>query len=501
MLIGLTIALNACKKDLGNYTYHDVDVPVTEASSVKSVYDVEQNADLTISPEIKFNGNRDNLSYQWIAYVRSLSSVTIGPATQMGNSRVLSTKVSLAPGTYYLELIVTDKSNQSISTSRTLLNVLAPIETGMLFMHTLNNETDVDFIASKNLLPTGIEKRISNLLLSTQGSKMAGTGQMIGFSRRPNSLFNWVTIGTSQHIKRVNGFTFALWGTDAQLFRRSATTFNPQAHLNNYGNEFLINDGRLQVISWGTPTDALYSGEFTGDYVLAPYIYSYSFYSFGALLYDQKNGRFLNTGNVVTNLVFKTFKDITDQTKAFNPNNIGKDMLFMDHGFQDYAYAFFKDKTGAGRYLYVLNQSSTDEDNVPVAKYDMSALPEIQDAKYYQTSDLGNIAYYATDKKVYTYEYSGTNTAAISFSGIGANETITGMKLFKPLLNGYASAAEFVTSNNSIMYLSTWDGAQGKVYELRVNPVNGVITAQPLNTYSGFGRINGMMTKFRGTGT
>ena len=501
LFICLTIAFNACKKDLGNYTYHEVDVPVTEASSVKTAYDIEQNTDLTIDPEVKFNGNPENLSYRWIAYVKSLSSVTIGPPTQMGTSKMLKTKVVLPPGTYYLELVITDNSNQSVSTSRTILNVLAPIETGMLFMHTSNDETDVDFIASKSLTPTGVEKRLNNLLLATQGNKMPGTGQVIGFSRRSNSLFNWVTVGTSRQIKRVNGFTFALLGTDGQLFRRPTKIFNPQAHLNNFSNEFLVNDGRLQIISWGTPTDALYSGEFTGDYYLAPYIYSYSFYSFGALVYDQKNSRFLNTGNVITNLTFKTFKSITDPAKAFNPDNVGKDMLFMDHGFQDYAYAFFKDKTGIGRYLYVLNQSSTNEDNVPVAKYDMSALPEILDAKYYQVSDLGNIAYYATDKKVYTYEYSGTNNAAISFSQIGANETITGIKVFKPLLNGYASAADFVTSNNAVMYVATWDGTQGKVYELRVNPVNGAITQTPLNTYTGFGKITGMMTKFRGSGT
>ncbi len=496
VLLCLTAVFYGCKKDKGTYTYHDVAVPVIDPAALAAVYNVERNDNLLINPKITFSGDTSNLTYQWLVYVKSPSSYTVGPPTVISTQRNLNKKMEIAPGNYYLELIITDKSNDVKINSRTFLNVLALMESGWLVLHTKNNESDVDFITNNNLLAGTAAKWVKNMALTQTGAKLKGEGQFIGFSRQSNSIFNWITVGTDQEIKRFQGFTFALLGTNGQLFRRPQAEFSFVTHLNNSSNELLIDkNGQLQTLSSGTTAgDALYGGAFYGDYRLAPYIVFNDFSSYGALVYDQKYQKFLYTTQTLNALTFYQFRTSATTTppQAFNPFNVGKEMLFMDRGFNKYAYAFFKDNPGNGRYLYILNQTLADAGTLAVAAYDLTAMPEIQSAKFFQIGDVGNVALYATEKTIYKYDYSGSQQAAVVFSGIPANEVITCMKIFKN--------TGFTTTNNSVLYVATWDGTQGKLYELAMNVASGAVTSTPLNVYEGFGKIKDMIAKFRGTG-
>lgn len=501
-LLFFTGALYSCKKDLGNYNYTTPNLPVQDTAGIAATYSVEQYSNLKINPTIHYSGDTSNLNYQWVTYAKSLSSPVLGAPTVISNQRNLNVSLNISPGTYYLELDITDKTNSYKTASRSVLNVLASIETGWLVLHTLNNQSDVDFIASTNLSPTGPNKRASNLFQAVIGNKIAGDGQVIGFSRRSNSIFNWITIGTDQNIERVNGFSFSLIGANKDLFRRPLTSNSFQAHINNGSNELLIGNGLLYVLPWGLSVqDALFNAPYNGDYTLAPYFVYNDFSPFGALVYDQKYGKFLYTGQTFNNN-FIQFKPaaVTTPAQAFDPSNVGKTLLFMDRGYNKYAYAFFKDQTGNSRYLYVLNQTLSDAGKLAVATYDMSALPEITNAQFYQVGDLGNVALYATSNTVYRFDYSGTKAATVNFS-VPANEKITAMKIFKPQSNMNAPVAEFTLTNNSVIYIATWDGTQGKLYELSINVASGIINPVPLKTYTGFGKIKDMVAKFRGSGS
>lgn len=498
----LATLFQACKKDLGNYDYTAVNVARTDTTKLSTVYNVEQYGNLTISPEIIYTGDTAQLSFEWLAYAKSQSSYLIGPPISIFKGSKLNTSIAISPGNYYLELKITDKTSGMVSTSRTLLNVLATMETGWLVLHSLNGGSDVDFIASKNLSTVGIEKRITNLFQTLQGGTMKGEGQMIGYARRSNSAFNFITVGTDQGIKRLNGFSFALLGQDNELFRRPLTAKNFQVHLSNANNELIINNGILYGQTWSVVQDALYNAPFTGDYSLAPFIVFADYSPFGALVYDQKYRRFLYTTQALPNLTLTPMKPsvASSPAQAFDPSNVNKDMLFMDRGFQKNAYAFFRDRDGSGTYMYIVDQSKPDAGNVALAAYDMTALPEISSAKLFQVGSLGNVALYATDRTVYRYDYTGSKLATVAFNGISAGETITKMKIFKPQLDMAGSSAEFTTSDNAILYVATWDGTQGKLYELSINVASGAINPTPLKTYTGFGKIKDMVAKFRGTG-
>lgn len=495
----LGLGFTACKKDLGTYTYHPVDAPLVDTSTLAVHYSVEQFGNLTIQPKVNYQGDTANLSYQWLVYVKSLSSPTVGPPIVLATTRNINQAVSVAPGNYYLELIITDKTNNLKTTTRTLLDIQAAIETGWLVLHQSNGNSDVDFIASTNLSPAGPNKRMANLFTSSMGAPMPGNGRFIGFSRRSNSAFNWITVGTDKGIRRMNGFTFALLGADNQLFRRTLVNPDYQAYFANNNEEILVNAGNIQTFQFGIVQDALFNGQYDGDFQLAPFALYIDFPVYNLFAYDQLHSRFLRSSGANAIHAFSTF--IPEPAGAFDPNNVGKDLLFMDMGYLHNIFAFLKDKSGNGRYLYELSGTKVDDGAVAMAAYDMSALPEISNALFFQVGDLANVALYATDRTVYRYDYSGSQTATVAYSGLPANETITCLRIFKPQRNAGAPAAEFVNTNNAVVYIATWDGTQGKLYEMAMNVASGAINPTPLKVYTGFGKIVDMGTKFRGTGT
>jgi len=490
----------ACKKDLGNYNFTDVDAPTRDTLEIPAAYNIEQFADFKVDPKINYQGDEANLSYQWLAYPKSSSGATAGVPTIISDQKMLDVKLNLAPGNYYLELVITDKTNGLKTTSRNLLNVLALIENGWLVLHSQNAESDVDFITNGNLYPGAVAKRLTNILSAQNGGKMKGEGLMIGYSRRVNTAFNWITVSTEQELKRFNSFNFTFLSGGQQLFRRTQTAFDFAFHLNNFGNELIIGrNGKLFGMTWTLVQEALYPGVFNGDYNLAPYMAFNDFGPLGGLVYDQKNSKFMYTTQIPANLTLVDFRPAVSG-QPFNLANVGKDILFMDRGFGNNAYAFFKDKTGNGRWFYIVNLQKPDAGDLALAAHDMTALPEIQDAKFFQVGDLGNVALYATERNIYSFDYSGSQTATQVFSGIPAGEVITSMKIYKPKLNGNNIGNDFATTNNTVLYVATWNGSEGKLYELRMNVASGALSATPLNVYTGFGRIKDMIAKFRGTG-
>jgi|GEM_PF-1223336 len=515
LYITFCLAVVSCKKDLGNYDYTNSEVPTIDKSSLETSYKVQQFSNLMIDPKVDYRGDEKNLKYIWQTY--STSAMSNDPAVAISTERILNKTISIPPGSYNLELLVTDESNQMKTAFRTALTVESVIEAGWIVLHTINNESDVDYISTKQIIPAAIEKRVSNLFQAVLGHKLPGSGQMLGYSRQNFSNFNWITVGTDQEIRRMNGFTFAPMFTNEQMFRRKDFyPIKPQVHYNDYGFEMLINNGKLFPLIWLNPyyTDALYAGSYIGEYNLAPYIIFPKPQRpwLGFLVYDQLQGRFYRTGSInLTSPNLLDFRKPIDpaqqnQIPSYDLNAVNKEMLFMDRGrglnnLTDNAYCFFKDRSnGAGRYMYRLDLSKTEDDGkLVIGIYDMSSLPEIGNAKFYAVGDLGSFALYATDKKIYRYDYAGTGQSFVSFDGIGSSERITKMKILKT--NFINTSAEGSEQNNSVLYVATWDGNQGRLYELRLSLTDGKVLGQPLKIYEGFGEIKDMMFKHRGIGT
>lgn len=493
----LALMLYSCKKDLGNYDYTNTDMPVVDTTAIGGRYSVIRYTNLKIDPKVSMaSKSAQELSYQWLIY-RQGSSSNSNPivAKELSTQRVLDVALSETVGDYYVELIVTDP--QTVLKKSVIFNVAisAGMDNGWLVLYESNGGGDVDMLITKNAVPTLTQTSwLKNIYSQSMGGVMTGVPRFISQSRRTTfavPVMNWITVASSTGIHRMNGNDFSLMRENTAMFRR-AEVINPQnLALTDFSlAEVLINNGKLHFHQLVNDLDALFGGSVTGDYELAPYIAKGSGSAVIAALYDQKNSRFIRPFNGEA-LVFKA---PVGPGQPFDLSNIGKDMLYMDLGFNSYTNAFFKDKSGTGRYMYTINFNKADDGAQGVAAYNMSSLPDIQNAKFFQSGELGYVVYYASEDKIYLYDYFGTNTARVAFS-VPAGEKITSMKIFKPKPN-----VNLTTTDNRLMYLATWDGSRGRVYELGLNPISGEITQAPLEKFEGLGKVVDMSPKVRGTG-
>lgn len=496
LLLGLGYS---CKKDLGNYKYTDTAVPKLDTAGIGANLSVQRYATITLNPGINFNpADTSRLKYEWRLYKVITGSVSgdLPVAKVISTSRRLSAAIGEPIGSYQLELIVTDPKNDLKSNVVFNLSVTATlnIEYGVLVLHSKNNTGDVDFLVTRNAIPTATaDLWLKNIYSQSQGMSLPGEPRFIAQSRKSNSTENWINIASSNHITRVSGADFTFIRENSAYFLRSEV-INPQAYVLSSVSSYdmMINNNKMYIINSTDPLAAIFPGAVTGDYALAPFIAEASISSIIGAVYDTKLMKFMHP---VSSNVMIDFRVPAATTQAFDLTNIGKTIVGMDRGFNSQTLSFFKDLTGNGRWLYVTNFNKADDGLMAVGRYDMTALPEIANATMYQSIELGSAAYYATAHDIYLYDYAGTNTAKKAFS-VPAAETITSMKIFKPKPNFNLS-----TTDGRLLYLGTWDGTVGRVYELRINAVSGEIEQTVLNKFEGFGKVVDITAKARGAGT
>lgn len=500
VILAGAIAFAACKKDRGNYDYINVPVPVIDTAGMGSPKYVERYGVLNINPAVHYEaGNKAALKYEWLMH-----QYTVGSAAPTIPSRLVSTSLHLnAPvtekvGEYRLELIVTDTTNNLKANTLFQVVVSVGIEYGVMVMHGNSDSSDVDFLITADAVPVaGINpRRLRNLYTVSTGSKFPGVPRFIAQERRTGSTQNWIVLGSDRHLSRVSGSDFSLLREDQAFFRRTGTVTDPQAYMfQNNSYTALINAGKLHLYTTTYETDGLFGGAITGDYDLAPFLAHATSSALLAVGYDKKNGKFIHPAALNGSMIDFAAPSATSN-QSFDHRNIGKDMLFMDRGFNSYTHSFFKDRTGNGYWLYVSNFNKSDDGNLVIGSYNMTALPEIGMAKFFQASELGYIDLYATERKIYAYDYQGSNTATLVYDGLPAGETITCMKIYKPRPNFNLSTVE-----GRLLYVATWNGTEGKVYEFALNGISGQITTPARNVFDGFGKIADISAKARGAGT
>lgn len=500
--VGLLVTLAlSCKKDLGNYDYTEVKAPTLDTTGIPASYSIERYANLTINPKIAINGiDTTNLSYQWVLYKATVATGQLNIPIPLSKLRRLNVPIGEPLGIYKVELIVTDTKNALKTNVVFDVSVSAGMEYGLLVLHTAGGTSDVDFLVTRNAVPitTIPEKRLRNLFQQGTGARLAGEGRFINLSRRTSFtaiVTNWITVGTSSELQRVNGNDFTFLRENQGMFLRPGQVINPQAHdlsdISSY--ETLINDGKLFYTNASDQLGAAFSAPLSGDYSLAPFTVNACASALVSVGYDQKNGRFIRPSSA-TSGVLTPFRVPAGTAQPFDLTNIGKDMVGMDRGISNYTLSFFKDKTGTGRWLYVINFAKSDDGLLGVASYNMSNLPDVTNAIFYQGNKNSNSCYYATSTKIYRYDYISTNTATAAFE-VPAGETITAMKVYKPTPNFNLTAAD-----GRILYVGTWNGTQGKLYELSIDPTTAAINTVPLNVFEGFGKITSINPKPRGAG-
>lgn len=478
-----------CKKDIGNYEYTDTPVVQIDTTGLGNTYRLLRLTPLKIAPDIRIPEGHQG-TYKWLIYEKQSSNNASTSSKEISDKPVLDVVIVEPVGEYVTELIVTDATTGLTSNVTFNVSVTANMEFGMMVLYQGAQGGDIDFIRTPALSSTiDANSHIKNMYSLSTGKPISGQAKFIWSSFQAFQITNWITVGSDNYIARFKGDDFTFIRDQEDMYRRRETVINPQAYVFNANSlHVLINGKKLHATGNGFyESDIKFPGPADGDYELAPYLVSRHASSYSSIAYDQKNSRFVRY-YLSTNRVDNFAAAAAGQ--VFDLRNIGKDMLYMTNGASNYTYAFFKEKTGTGRWLYVVDfTKSSDAGNLAVGAYNMTDLPDAAQAKFYQVSGFGGYAYYATTDKIYNYAYRNANTASIAFQ-MPAGEEITCMRYYKPVPN--ISVAD---KEERVLYVATWNGTRAKVYELAINETSGVINPTPLNVFEVAGKVVDMAAR------
>lgn len=487
-LFAVLFCITGCYKDKGNYDYNELTSLVidTTGGAIKPEMLVKQFSRLVLKPNVKYEGNPENLEYKWELYAilpERLPNNMYPTAKVISDKRDLDVEMSMVADKYYLTYSVTDKTIGVKKFLTIKVEVASSFNKGWLVLEESEGSYDLGFVKSTFITPAidpADEGGVFDIYSSTNGSKLANAK---GIYQYYTPYDNKVYVYTDNDGVRMNGITLKNEANYSQIFYIPESVQKPQKFGASWNSTmFLINDGGVQSGGYSFK----YSGRLRGDYSAAPYLLPRKMippnFPPVMVIYDTRNKRFMQ-------LALFTYEFGSYGTPPvgapFDMNNIGLDLMYMDNGNNDNTYCIFKDPNTAKYYLYVADLNT--DVQAPLRKLEMNACPEIAQATQYAFGSRGEVAYYAVNNKVYYYNYNGTNTATVSYT-FDAAEKITNMKIFKE--TGHVN-------DSKLLIVSTYNETTkaGKVTIFQANELTGTLNTASKKEYTGFGRIIDMCNK------
>lgn len=487
----MVLVLASCYKDRGNYNYKQQQQFRVDTVGMRTAFEVQKAVTpLSIEPKIVYEEDASRLKYLWRIYLTSTGNMV---ADTLSRQKNFSGTIDKAPGNYYLELQVTDTVNGVKALMQYSVVVRSPYPYGWMVIYEKDGGSEIGMVRTSDII-AGLAKDTVLLDAFQTINKRKLTGLPLKIQQSGRMWFAGEGFGAY--------VVYAITTTGGAMMDYVSLDY-----LTDYRGMFLTKpnvikpdgfEGELGLLAneKSIYSTFLLSPFFTGPAVEPNKGYEVNDASFTNTdynFYDQKNRRFLimsSSGPFVSE-----FLPANAGTALFDLSNIGKEMLFQQNGFSNYRYAYFRDPSGTGLYLYTINfagQQATPR-NPSVAVVDLSGSPGTADARFFAVSSRGPVAFYANEKAIYRTS-TLTNSATMAFDGFGNNEQITAMKLFKAVGSGYTAAT---TRNSQLMFVATWnpDTREGFVYVVPVNEVSGQMNAAGVKKFGGFGKIADMGLK------
>lgn len=543
----ILLAFSACKKDLGNYDYTDINaitittdmanvnpqVVVTNDSIV-----VKQNDSLKVDILLNQTKVSNNLSYQWL--ITQTASAAANPAQYVvGTEKQLRTKINLPPNLYRLVVKVTDNTTGVSYYKFYSLNVDTSPWGGegwlVLQDQATQGGSDISLITSRDGVSQG--SVYHNLYFAANNRKLpAGTNK--------TAVLNY---GNALRIQKVS-FFYPNGGVQV----RSVDYLDSSDHtgwfyltpsvVNIQSNgvfpatgqfEYMINNGQLHaqsVNATSIKSPIKLSAPFLGSWSeLSPFVIVGN--ADGAYtLFDKGSRCFLtvwnNAGNLtlvptakpdVKNNHYNAYSgtggaaNLATTGKGFDLNNIGRDLIYTENvspmtGTINYD-CIFRNTAGDSTFLYQFPGAASGANGGYANNFisgrfllSESKVPGINTASIFAmptflpiSGSTYGVFYYVhgTNKNliyVCNPTYTGTMPATTSSSlgySFPAGTIIKAMKVFK---SGYTTAP---TTDGKVLVVATDETANGKghnVYFFNLTATGG-ITSTPAQVYTGFDKI------------
>ncbi|AOM78008.1 PKD-like family lipoprotein [Pedobacter steynii] len=492
VLIILAALFASCAKDKGNYDLRPINEIAVTGLDTSKTYEVLLNDTLRINTDIKQeNVQNGKYKYRWYVY-----SDNYDPAVELSAEKNLNKSIQVPIGNYTLVFTATDE-NTGIGTTKTArLMVNSRFSSGILVLEEKAQGGDISQIAFNGTI-------YRNLFSSANGGQFIPKpiGQLDGFYfdgglavQKPINIF---LTSDSRNPIELNPETYQINKPFSEFMAIPPSgnirlqTIQQSSRSNSI---YAIVNGKMQ---FGFPTEEtpIFEGALLGDYELAPFIITSTDggrrvtvpVETSLISYDQKNGRFLwYSGYAIGE--YNTYSKDMSAPGAFDPNNVKKKCFYAGYS-NDYLYYnwLMKDDTGE-LYFYQLYPIATQK---AAADYKViTDAPEMKTASIFAGStQLPNI-YFASQNKIYSYDYKSNRTRLIH--SFPASEQITDMKFAVSRISEYENFYMALRTLDKI-YIATYNGIEGKVNEFDVSGTGSLGTATKV--YGGFGRITSMFYK------
>ncbi|WP_316765765.1 PKD-like family lipoprotein [Pedobacter frigiditerrae] len=492
-----TIFIICCKKDKGNYDYVTLEQFGLDTVGLAKSFNVQQGRELLVIDRKLVAADTTDYTYVWRLF--EVKTATLTRYDTVSTKRKISTLISAEPGTSnVLELKLTQKSTGLFKFYSFNVTTVSAIPDGFLAVYDKDGSTDVDLIRGTNVLGMGTNIKDTvyrNVLYGGLGGKLLG-GTPVSIAANANGVY----IATSTTgINQFKNNSFTLLQNQQNMFLGNAPSILKPQYVYNHSASFTmyINNG---TVYWGLTSTApgfigpsiLTVNNTEVKYDAAPFIV-YMLGKQGAF-FDKINRRFFYQEQSAATLV--RFPAVISPAAKFNMDNINKDMIWMGPKVastavanSNYRTAYFKDVDGsAKRYLYIMDltlatsTATNGTANSSVGLIDISALPDIVNAKFFETSYSALNTFYATSTKLYSYFYNGATNSYSNLTNpftAPVGEEITAIRLLH------------TTNTNTTMRrmaIATWNSTtkEGKVYMHKIPvPTSGefdpipVITSHP----------------------
>lgn len=444
---------------------------------------------IKISPTITTANSSEDMTYQWLLYSSKTGTVVDGDTVKpvvIAQTRDLDYEVVVAPGTYQLRLLASDKHSGYTAYATAALSVATSFSEGFYILkQTANGQTELDLLASK-----GLEGH--DLLKHTQGESMEGKPAAIW------PIYNTDYINPDDKaIAQTNALAIVNEDGNVEVNRMAdfQTVFSRSNLLYGQMDDdervyafFATANGYHFLVTSKGFRYCIQTGKSTGQYSnpmnttgasthIASDLLSYG----GALLWDEAAHSLIvtdyNANPSPLAYADQTGTELTQNLKGYDCLHIGYNLMNSQATFT----AILSDGSGQ-RYLYLASPSFFGTSLTSRKLLDSSS--HMAHATSYST--CGNMAHYiycTEGGKLYACNYTDDDLPETQLSpeGIGSDETINFVT--NQFWKGNASGGK----DFDYLIVGTQKGNQ---YTLRFYEMNGgAPVGKPVKTISGEGKV------------
>lgn len=512
LLLGLCCM--SCFKDDSSLEIRNLNPIRIENITLDGSYAIYQGDTLDIEPLVFCEGVPDaDLSFEW-----QLSGGIIVP-TILDSTMYMSAAIQAppAPSPYLLKFTVTDNTTGIARIEKFNVNVQSPYEAGLLVADTKDNgqTSDLSLIRARefdsNIPQNNDEKRVfRNLWAQSNGAPIEGK-ILDCIANTSGSSGRALTVLTTEHLLRADFYDYVNMPDEADGNMFLVTP----SHIGNgythgcFGEEEGGQAWELLSANGLLTGRLLYSSDRRYGYTLYPTsIFDYDV----TMMYNSKWCPVYCYDALGKRMLFcqngSLWKADEQLGGPFDVNDLSDYEPFLLSKIQSGIALLAKQKSTGAFVALVMNELRENGSNFAKTKFDFSAAPNIDGAKFFDVNELEDVVYYANETQLFAAPMANPAVAQLQYElPFGSTEKITAIKVYDFETGGQCMYEDvtsegrkqerFLYSAHHMMMIITYDETtrEGKIrcIPIKTLGLGGLEKNTAYHvTFSGFDQITGV---------